>query len=307
MRGARIGDSDVVRRAVALLGALVALTAVGIAIVGSSARAPATAPPPAGPALLPELALLPVPAALARADSPAPPTHPTAADLRRATRWAARREGEISFALATPRGYVVGSGRTRPAPSASLVKTMLLVAALREAGEHPVPPAMRALLEPMVTASDNPTAVAVHARVGDAGLAAVGRAAGMRNLDLEGPLFDTVVAASDQARLFLHVEQLVPPRHRAFLRRLLGHVVPWQRWGIPRALGDGARPLFKGGWRDDLVHQAGRVRIGGRRVGVAVLTWGNPSQAYGRATVEGVVRRALGRGRWARIDASGSG
>ncbi|HEV2769944.1 MAG TPA: hypothetical protein VGV40_07150 [Solirubrobacteraceae bacterium] len=79
------------------------------------------------------------------------------------------------------------------------------------------------------------------------------------------------------------------------------------RWGTPRALSDGPRPLFKGGWRDDLVHQAGRVEVDGRRMGVAVLTWGNRSQHYGRATVEGVVRRALGRGRWARVGTTSGG
>jgi len=261
----------------------------------------------APPALIPALNSFPALDVLFARQSPPLAAHPTQVDLRRATVWAAGREGEVSFAVATPRGYVVGADRTRAAPSASLVKTMLLVAALREAGEDPVEPQLRALLEPMVTISDNAAALAVHARVGDEGLRAVGRAAGMRNLGLGGSLFDTAVAASDQARLFLRVEQLVAPRHRAFLRRVLGDVVAWQRWGIPRALAPGARPLFKGGWRDGLVHQAGRVQVDGRHIGVAVLTWGNPSQAYGRATVEGVVRRALGCGPWSRVDRPGSG
>jgi len=296
-----------VRRATSILALLAAWAAVGT-VIPETGLFPSPSSTDRSPrALLPELGLLPPPAAVARTHPPAPATHPTAADVRRATQWAARRKGQVSFAVATPRGYVVGRGRTRTAPSASLVKTMLLVAVLREAGERPLAPDERALLGPMVTASDNASALAVHARVGDAGLASVGRGAGMRNLGLDGGLFDTAVSASDQARLFLRVEQLVPSRHRAFLRRVLGDVVAWQRWGIPRALGDGARPLFKGGWRDDLVHQAGRVQVDGRRMGVAVLTWGNPSQSYGRATVEGVVRRVLGRGRWARVEGAASG
>lgn len=196
--------------------------------------------------------------------------------------------------MTSTRGFVRGHQRSRAAPSASVVKALLLVAALREVGDEPLPADLEALLDPMIRTSDNAAAVAVHARIGDAALARLADRAGLHRLDTASGLFETSVAASDLARLFVNLHELLPARHRTEAERLLAGVAPWQRWGLPAAL-PGRPVMFKGGWRRDIVHQAGVVLVGGRRVGIAVLTTGNPSQAYGRATVEGVARRLLGR------------
>jgi hypothetical protein len=76
-------------------------------------------------------------------------------------------------------------------------------------------------------------------------------------------------------------------------------VAPFQSWGIPEvARPHGWIPYFKGGWRPDrsgqLVHQAGLLERGSRRIAIAVLTDGSPSESYGHETIRGITQRLLG-------------
>ena len=63
-----------------------------------------------------------------------------------------------------------------------------------------------------------------------------------------------------------------------------------------RAIPEGWTLHFKGGWGSGsgaVDHQVGLLRRGDDRVAIAVMTVGNPSHAYGKATLEGVSRRLL--------------
>src|SRR3954452_18684298 len=184
-------------------------------------------------------------------EQPAPRTQPppltTVARIRSAERYARSRKGSVACATLDEHGTLLGMNRTVRYPAASVVKAMLLVAVLRK-GEPS--PATRALLAPMITASDNKAALRVYReQVGDAGLYAVAHAAGMRSFVVRGALFEAQLTAEDQARLFLKIDRLVPARRRAYARSLLSGIIAPQRWGIaPVASGRPHRLLFKGGW-----------------------------------------------------------
>src|SRR3954469_2203065 len=149
----------------------------------------------------------------------APPPLTTVARIRSAERYARGRKGSIAFATLDEHGRLLGMNRTVRYPAASVVKAMLLVAVLRR-GEPS--PATRALLGPMITASDNKSALRVYReQVGDAGLYSVAHAAGMRHFFVRGAMFEAQLTAEDQARLFLKVDRLVPSSRRTYARSLL--------------------------------------------------------------------------------------
>ncbi len=184
--------------------------------------------------------------------------------------------------------------RTAHFPSASVSKAMLLVAVLRRAGPRRLSDGERALLKPMITVSDNDAASAIYARVGGAGLRNVAKAAGMRQFVEVGHWAGARITAADQARLFLQIDKLVPGAHRRYARKLLSSIVYWQRWGIARAARRArVKVFFKGGWRTDVTHQVALLERGGRRIALAVLTNGSPSQAYCEETIERIADRII--------------
>lgn len=219
-------------------------------------------------------------------------------DVSAARDWAAQRAGDVSFALRTERrGWSWRGAATYR--SASVVKAMLLVAYLRrpEVRRRGLTASERALLAPMIRYSDNGAADSIHARVGVGGLGALARRAGMRHFSAYPVWGGSSIAAVDQARFFLRVDRLVPRRHRDYAMRLLRGIVTTQRWGIARAVPDGWRIAFKGGWgrgvTREVNHQAALLTNARLRVSIAVLTADNPSHAYGAATQQGVAARLL--------------
>jgi hypothetical protein len=225
---------------------------------------------------------------------------PARASIASARAWAGDRTGHVAFAVLRPGGRISGLHSDTVYPSASVVKAMLLVAALRAAAGRPLTSAERAHLRPMIHVSDNEAARWVHdVLVGDDGLVALGRAARMRHLVvLPGALFSTGITAADQVRFFAALDRLVPNRHRRYARGLLKHIQRCQAWGIPAALRPlGYAVLFKGGWRTGLVNQVALARSRNHQLALAVLTSGSPSMAYAARTIAGVARRVTSSGR----------
>ena len=225
-------------------------------------------------------------------------TIPSADALREARAFTAEREGpaRVSWAVIDTRGRLWTRHGARHHRSASQTKAMLLVAYLRGLGERrAVPPAMRRVLGPMIQVSGNRAAARVYRIVGDAGLADLGRRAGMRDLRLHGTWSGAEVTAADQARFFSRIDRLCPPRHRVYARRLLSTIVPRQSWGIPAVARPlGLRTFFKGGWRRGLMNQGALLEPpGGGRLSIAILVDRRPSFGHGRRTLEGLAARLL--------------
>src|SRR5206468_3057072 len=121
---------------------------------------------------------------IARAAAPATAPAVTDAQIAAARKYARSRGPSVAFAVVeSPRGRPRGLHRYVTYKSASVTKAMLMVAVMRRAGKRPLSKFERALLKPMITASDNDAASIVFRQVGGATLRAVARAAGMHRFD----------------------------------------------------------------------------------------------------------------------------
>jgi len=219
-------------------------------------------------------------------------------DVDDAVSYAQHRHGEIAFAVRTPTG-AWGWHQSEIFPSASVLKAMLLVAYLDlpSVQRRSLRPNDRALLAPMIQRSDNAAAGRVLGIVRPRGLRALARRAGMRRFTpVTGIWGLSRIDAADQARYFLHVDELVALRHRAYAMHLLNTITPAQRWGIARVQPSGWRLYFKGGWGSgtgSVDHQVALLTRGDERVSVAILTHLDGSHPYGKETLRGVALRLL--------------
>ena len=203
------------------------------------------------------------------------------AHIGEARAYAAQRAGHVSFGVRTSHG-LRGIGYERTVPSASVVKARLLVAYLRQPDvrHRRLRRDERALLGPMIRRSDNAAASQVCNILGYPI-----RPWGLTPIDVAG-----------QTRFFLHIDRRVPRRHRRYAMRLLGSIIPSQRWGIARVRPRGWAVYFKGGWGSGTGwadHQVALLRRGRRRLSVAILITSSPSHAYAKETLRGVATRLL--------------
>lgn len=264
----------------------VAVASIAVAAVSAGALAEAAAPPQT--------------VAAKKKKNPKAPGFPWNARVRDAAAFARGRTGSVSFAVVDERGRIHGFHRGTRYSSASLVKAMLLVAYLNRGGvkRRHLHASDRRLLGPMIRVSDNDAASAVYSQVGPGGLRRLARRAHMRRF-IPNPVWGGCqLTARDQARFFARIDRLLPRRHRKYALGLLRRIVSSQRWGIPRGTPRGWHSHFKGGWFPDSegswrVHQGALLRRGGRHLGIAVLTQGDPSLGYGADTIQGVTARLL--------------
>jgi hypothetical protein len=235
-----------------------------------------------------------------------PPTitqapYPSHTRIRAAQRYIAKRSGRKAFAVIDDERHLAGFEIHSRFHSASVVKSMLLVAYLRKLGrEHRgLDEEDKGLLYPMIHSSDNDAASEVLERVGERALNGVARASHMRDYVPGGATWGfTEVSAADLARFFFDQDRLIPKRFDGYARWLLSTIEASESWGIPAVARPEFQVFFKGGWLPEvegLVNQAGRLERPGIKFSLAVLSTHDPSMAYGEGTIEGVTRRLLGR------------
>ena len=238
---------------------------------------------------------------VAIAAEPAKATAPRTWESRMAAAaaYAESRAGTLSLAVVDESGRLHSYHARAVAPSASVLKAMLLVAYLRRSDvrDRALRQWERDLLAPMIRRSDNAAAARMVGLAGEAQLNALARAAGMEHFRLHWPIWGaTEITPRGQALFFDRLASLLPPRHRAYALRLLATVVPSQRWGVGRVSHRGWRLYFKGGWGSGtglVDHQVALYEAGGERFSLALFTRFNPDHEYGKETLRGLAARLL--------------
>lgn len=240
------------------------------------------------------LAILTSETAAAKRPAAEPRWHPHVAQAKR---FAKKRAGDVAFAVIEKRGQIRGFHRAETAPSASVVKVMLMVSLMRKRGDKRLSQADRELLDPMIRRSDNYAATVVRDVVGQERIERLARVARMRDFRYSPDWGQSQTSPRDQARFMFRLGSFIPGRHRRYARHLLSHVVPEQRWGIGRVAPPGWRLLFKGGWGSGtglVDHQVALLTRRHRRIAIAVFTQNDPDHEYGKKTLRGVFARLLG-------------
>jgi beta-lactamase class A len=207
------------------------------------------------------------------------------------------RTGDIAFAVRTEHSFY-GYREDHVEWSASVVKAMLMVAYLDQpsVAGRPLNGYDTSLLDPMITQSDNAAASQVRNIVGNGGLQALANRVGMTHFATASIWGQTQITASDQTKLFLHIDSYIPPRHRAYAMHLLASIIPSERWGIGEVAPKGWRVYFKGGWGSGtglIDHQVALLVRGCARISIAVLSMNDGSHDYGKETLKGIFSRLL--------------
>jgi Beta-lactamase enzyme family len=234
-------------------------------------------------------------AATAPAAAASPPTWSSRVAAARA--YAEQRSGVVAFAVVDQRGRLHGYHRAATAPSASLLKPMLLVAYLRKQSvrHRALTDHERRLLARMIRSSDNDAAWTMLGLVGRSGLTRLAAVTGMHRFRVVLPHWGiSTITPRDQACFFYRIDSYVPARHRRYAMSLLAGIVPWQRWGVARVAPAGWELYFKGGWSTGtglVDHQVALLTLGKTRISVAITTRFNPDHAYGKRTLRGVAAR----------------
>jgi len=182
--------------------------------------------------------------------------------------------------------------------TASTLKVDILATLLQQAqaAGRPLTAEEQGLAVPMIEDSSDPAANALWTRLGPGPVGALERQAGMTSTvpATDGVWGTTTTTATDRLAMIRAVVEpngLLTDSSRSYLLDLMEHINPTQDWGATGGVPPGVTVALKNGfavidgWQ---INTTGWVSGGGRDYLIAVLTDGNPSEAYGIETVDAV-------------------
>jgi Beta-lactamase enzyme family len=182
--------------------------------------------------------------------------------------------------------------------TASTLKVDILATLLSEAQSagRALTPTEQALAVPMIEESLDSAADTLWGQLGPAPVAAFERAAGMTATTpaTDGVWGTTTTTALDRLAMIRTLAQpnsLLTDASRGYVLNLMEHITPSQDWGATGGVPAGVTVALKNGfavingWQ---INTTGWVDGDGRNYLIAVLTDGNPTEAYGIATVNAI-------------------
>lgn len=180
--------------------------------------------------------------------------------------------------------------------AASVIKVTILSALLRKTQEQNRQLTAREKHEAwlMITQSDNNAANALWADVGYKVMQHFLDLAGMKQTRLDPHWGLTRITAHDeltQLTIISGSNKVLTKPSRIYARYLMAHVTPSQRWGVPAGAPKTATVHVKNGWLPYPgsaweINSIGTFTNTHRAYLIVMLTYGNPSMAYGIDTIE---------------------
>ncbi|MFG2647127.1 serine hydrolase [Streptomyces sp. NPDC048436] len=186
--------------------------------------------------------------------------------------------------------------------SASVVKATVLATLLWDAQKtgRALTSREKTLATSMITKSDNAATSTLWRQLGATKVKGFLRAAGMtKTVPGSGGYWGlTRINATDEQKLLALItgdNTVLTEASRGYLLKLMGNVIPSQRWGTPAGAPSGVKIHVKNGWLQRSthgwrVHSIGAFKGGGHDYTLSVLTHGNSTMNYGVATIQGVAK-----------------
>jgi len=232
---------------------------------------------------------------------------------QKAAQQASSGNTKVGYALYDSTGKKLASyNDTSENYGASITKSMLLVAYLKQIGSGSLSSEAKNELTNMIENSDNPAAnwVYSHLTNGSSAVNGVASAAGMSGFQLNNssdPVYvlgQSKITANDFAQFFSKIDTLFPPEQKDFALNLLSHLSAADQNGLLQA-GLPGTVYSKEGWKSEsvglegapyIVNQAAQFSSNGTTYGVAVTVGGTSDRDSGETIVKAVVSALISGG-----------